>query len=138
MNCNFNTALTQSYHSQSQIIRILTESWVSEYMYCPHCGNASLNHFPNNKAVADFYCPNCNNEYELKSKAGSISLCLTSSNKENLYPIMLSARVGLAVIFLSIKFPVKPKSISFITVYLSPKSWFRRKYNRHPYYIRTT
>lgn len=66
MNCNFNTALTQSYHSQSQIIRILTESWVSEYMYCPHCGNASLNHFPNNKAVADFYCPNCNNEYELK------------------------------------------------------------------------
>ena len=72
MNCNFNTALTQSYHSQSQIIRILTESWVSEYMYCPHCGNASLNHFPNNKAVADFYCPNCNNEYELKSKAGSI------------------------------------------------------------------
>ena len=36
MNCNFNTALTQSYHSQSQIIRILTESWVSEYMYCPH------------------------------------------------------------------------------------------------------
>lgn len=72
MNCNFNTALTQSYHSQSQIIRILTESWVSEYMYCPHCGNASLNHFPNNKAVADFYCPNCNSEYELKSKAGSI------------------------------------------------------------------
>ena len=72
LNCNFNTALTQSYHSQSQIIRILTESWVSEYMYCPHCGNASLNHFPNNKAVADFYCPNCNNEYELKSKAGSI------------------------------------------------------------------
>lgn len=72
MNCNFNTALTQNYHSQSQIIRILTESWVSEYMYCPHCGNASLNHFPNNKAVADFYCPNCNNEYELKSKAGSI------------------------------------------------------------------
>ena len=51
LNCNFDTALTQNYHSQSQIIRILTESWVSENMYCPHCGHNALNHFPNNKAV---------------------------------------------------------------------------------------
>lgn len=41
-------------------------------MYCPHCGYGSLNHFPNNKAVADFYCQICHNEYELKSKAGNI------------------------------------------------------------------
>jgi hypothetical protein len=51
---------------------------------------------------------------------------------------MLSEKAGLAAIFSSIKFLVRRKSISFITVYLSPKSWFRRKYNRHPYYIRTT
>lgn len=183
MNCNFNTALTQSYHSQSQIIRILTESWVSEYMYCPHCGNASLNHFPNNKAVADFYCPNCNNEYELKSKAGSIGHKIadgayhtfidriTSNNNPDFFILNYSKQLltvnNLWIIpkhffvpdiieqrkplsdnaqrkgwigcnILIDKFPVRPKSISFITVYLSPKSWFRRKYNRHPYYIRTT
>lgn len=32
----------------------------------------SINHFPNNAPVADFYCPACNNQYELKSKSGSI------------------------------------------------------------------
>lgn len=72
MNCNLNTSVRQNYHSQSQIIRILTENWLKNNMYCPHCGYGSLNHFPNNKAVADFYCPICRNEYELKSKAGNI------------------------------------------------------------------
>lgn len=32
----------------------------------------NTSHFPNNQAVADFFCPNCGNEYELKSKNGSI------------------------------------------------------------------
>lgn len=72
MYCNFNTNLVKNYHSHSQIIRVLTEEWISENMYCPRCGNNTLKHFPNNKAVADFYCPHCNNEYELKSKAGNI------------------------------------------------------------------
>lgn len=39
-------------------------------MYCPRCGHTELNHCPNNQAVADFYCPQCGNEYELKSKSG--------------------------------------------------------------------
>lgn len=69
---NFNTNLVKDYHSQSQIIRVLTENWLSNNMYCPHCGHSSLNHFPNNRAVADFYCPVCNNEYELKSKSGPL------------------------------------------------------------------
>ena len=77
MNCNFNTTLMQNYHSQSQIIRILTENWLNDNMYCPHCGHNSLNKFPNNKAVADFYCPTCHNEYELKSKAGNIGHKIT-------------------------------------------------------------
>lgn len=34
MNCNFNTALMQSYHSQSQIIRILTIYVLSPLREC--------------------------------------------------------------------------------------------------------
>jgi len=55
------------YKSLSQKIRVLTESWVSSQIYCPSCGS-SINRYANNKPVADFYCQNCNEEFELKSK----------------------------------------------------------------------
>lgn len=41
-------------------------------MFCPHCGRLHIEHFQNNKPVADFYCPKCHREYELKSKNGKI------------------------------------------------------------------
>lgn len=72
MDLRFNKDLATKYHSKSQIIRVLTESWVEENMYCPRCGNSKLLHSPNNSKVSDFFCPNCKNEYELKSKNGKI------------------------------------------------------------------
>lgn len=72
MNLLMNYNLVEKYHSNSQKARILTEDWVKNNCYCPVCGN-SLEHFPNNKPVADFYCNNCNEIYELKSKNGNLS-----------------------------------------------------------------
>lgn len=72
MNLNFNTDIVKNYHSGTQIARVLTENWVQENLYCPRCGNERISHFPNNRPVADFYCPFCKNEFELKSKNGSI------------------------------------------------------------------
>ncbi len=48
----------------------MTEGWVKGNMFCPRCENLKIEQFTNNKPVADFYCPNCNNQYELKSKSG--------------------------------------------------------------------
>lgn len=73
MNLRFDSQLATGYHSHSQQARILTESWVTSNMYCPICGNNTLMHFPNNRAAADFYCPSCQAEYELKSKNGRFS-----------------------------------------------------------------
>lgn len=70
MNLNFDDSIISNYHSGTQIARVLTETWVNENMYCPRCGNLHIEHFPNNKPVADFFCPICYNEYELKSKSG--------------------------------------------------------------------
>lgn len=42
-------------------------------MFCPYCGNKYISHFENNRPVADFFCTSCMEEYELKSKGGSIS-----------------------------------------------------------------
>ena len=70
MDLHFDLSLADNYKSKSQKIRVLTESWVVNNMFCPRCGTLRLNHFENNKPVADFYCPVCCNQYELKSKDG--------------------------------------------------------------------
>jgi type II restriction enzyme len=56
------------YTSGSQSARAWTEHWVHNQVYCPNCGSAKINAFPNNSPVADFYCANCKEEYELKSQ----------------------------------------------------------------------
>lgn len=73
MNLYFNTELAIPYDSPSQIARVLTETWVKDNLYCPRCGNMSISKFENNRPVADFFCPKCLNQYELKSKSGGIS-----------------------------------------------------------------
>ena len=66
-----NKTLSNGYTSNSQKARVLTEQWVSDNMFCPRCGNITIAHFENNKPVADFYCPHCANQFELKSKCGT-------------------------------------------------------------------
>lgn len=59
------------YSSSSQQIRVMTEGWVNQSVFCPNCGN-KLSHFENNTPVGDFYCGHCWEEYELKSKNGDV------------------------------------------------------------------
>ncbi|MBL0046648.1 MAG: restriction endonuclease [Bacteroidetes bacterium] len=73
MKLNLNTNLSKGYSNNSQIARILTENWVKENSYCPCCGNDSLKGFENNRPVADFYCNDCTEEFELKSKCGDLT-----------------------------------------------------------------
>jgi type II restriction enzyme len=73
MNVSLNFNLAQNYSSKSQIMRIVSESWVQENSYCPSCGTESLKKFNNNKPVADFYCLKCSEEFEVKSKKGNLS-----------------------------------------------------------------
>lgn len=53
-------------------MRVLTEAWVDNSVFCPNCGHLDIDKYPNNKPVADFYCRNCKEDYELKSKRNSI------------------------------------------------------------------
>lgn len=97
MQLTFRTHLADRYTSQSQRIRVLSEDWVSAVIFCPNCGNAKIDKYPNNRPVADFHCIRCNEEYELKSKEGSIGSKivdgafstmlerLTSSNNPNFF-----------------------------------------------------
>lgn len=62
MNLYFDQSLSIGYKSNSQKIRVMSEKWVHENMFCPCCGN-SLCRFENNKPVADFYCDECNENF---------------------------------------------------------------------------
>ena len=59
-----------AYNSGSQNARAWTEEWAAEWLYCPNCGHPKLNRFAANTPVADFYCGNCWDQFELKSKKG--------------------------------------------------------------------
>jgi len=67
MNLNLNRQVVKSYRSSYQKVRVLTEDWVGSYIFCPSCGS-NVESYPHNKPVADFYCPKCSEDFELKSK----------------------------------------------------------------------
>lgn len=72
MNLYFDRTLAEKYTSRSQMARVLTGTWAKANMYCPRCGYPQLTRFQNNCKVADFFCNECKNEYELKSRNGDI------------------------------------------------------------------
>lgn len=72
MNLYFDTKLGDKYKNLSQKIRVLTEDWVDRQIYCPNCGHLNIDKYKNNKPVADFFCSNCHEDYELKSKKDSV------------------------------------------------------------------
>jgi len=76
MNLFFDTKIVDidKYTNLSQKIRVLTEDWVDRQVYCPNCGHVDIDNYENNKPVADFFCSNCKEEYELKSKKNNIGL----------------------------------------------------------------
>lgn len=72
MNTFFNTEIAANYKSQSQKIRVMSEKWTAENIFCPNCGHAHITKLTNNKPVADFRCEACGEIYELKSKEGKV------------------------------------------------------------------
>ena len=84
MDLQLDSSGVEGYHSGTQIARVLTERWMRENMYCPHCGNPHISQFENNRPVADFYCPACRNEYELKSKNGNLGNKITDGAYETM------------------------------------------------------
>jgi type II restriction enzyme len=95
------------YESGSQRARVLTEAWAASQAFCPNCGAERLTKFPNNRPVADFYCPACNEEFELKSQKanfgqritdgayGTMRERLASQNNPNLMLLNYTPAVGV-------------------------------------------
>jgi type II restriction enzyme len=76
MNLNFDLEIAEQYTSPAQKIRVLSESWVGQSIFCPNCGR-EIEQYSNNAPVADFYCKQCKEDYELKSKKGVMGIKIT-------------------------------------------------------------
>lgn len=68
MNLQFDEDIIQQYVSQSQCIRVQTEDWVAQNLFCPLCGEPRLIHCKANSPVEDFRCGQCDAVFELKAK----------------------------------------------------------------------
>ncbi|MFG6379555.1 MAG: restriction endonuclease [Lachnospiraceae bacterium] len=72
MNFYFDKTGIGYYKNNSQKIRVMSEHWVENNIFCPCCGNSHIIKLENNKPAADFQCDNCKEVYELKSKKGKM------------------------------------------------------------------
>ena len=72
MNLKFDESLAINYKSISQKIRVMSEFWLVENLFCHCCGNLNIKKIKNNSPVADIFCGNCEEIFELKSQKNNI------------------------------------------------------------------
>lgn len=79
MNLELRPEVATNYKSLSQKARVLTETWAEENMYCVSCSSDYLEPAPIGKRVIDFSCPDCDEQYQLKSQSHSFGYRVANS-----------------------------------------------------------
>jgi len=82
MNLELRPEVAASYKSLSQKARVMTETWAKENMYCVSCSSDYLDPAPTGKQVIDFSCPDCDEQYQLKSQSHSFGYRVANSAYE--------------------------------------------------------
>lgn len=55
------------YKSPSQIVRVISEQWGAQNLFCVACNQNRLSETPANTKAFDYYCADCETRYQLKS-----------------------------------------------------------------------
>lgn len=63
-----NTSCADSYVGSTQRVRVITEGWCADNLYCVACDSDKLYAVPANTRVIDFKCPLCNESYQVKGQ----------------------------------------------------------------------
>jgi len=74
-----NPEIAKNYKSPSQRVRVITEKWFEDNMYCPACPSDFLEPTPPNEKVVDFICPRCDERYQMKSMSHKFGRKVTNS-----------------------------------------------------------
>ena len=119
MKLDFDEKIAADYTSASQRARVLTEHWVDETVFCPNCGRPEIDKYPNNQPVADFYCSNCKEDYELKSKQNSIGIkILDGAYRTKMERLQSSSNPNLFVLNYHLE------TLSVLDFFVIPKHFF--------------
>ena len=123
MNLQFDETLAANYKSASQKVRVMSERWLTQNLFCPCCGNTHIDKMRNNLPVADVHCENCGEVFELKSKRNRIGAKIpdgayktmieriTSNVNQQLFIMQYSAKFSVADLTLVPKFFFTPDII---------------------------
>lgn len=71
MDLHFDESVATRYKGATQKIRVMSEYWLTQNLFCPCCGYPRIDKMRNNLPVADVRCENCGEVFELKSKKNS-------------------------------------------------------------------
>jgi type II restriction enzyme len=55
------------YRSNAQRVRIISEAWAGENLYCPCCPSNTIERCRNNREAVDYTCRSCDSLFQLKS-----------------------------------------------------------------------
>lgn len=115
----FNKQLAAGYKSASQLARVLTEAWVDNSVFCPNCGQVDLEKYQHNTPVGDFYCNNCHEDYELKSKKSEFGYKIV----DGAYKTMINRLTSSSnPNFFLLKYDIK--NLDVINFFVIPKHFF--------------
>jgi len=108
--------IASAYRSMPQRARVPTENWVQENLYCPACASDELSPTLTGRKVVDFVCPDCQEEYQLKSQSHPYGYHVMNSAYE---PKMKAIRAGTAPNYLFLQYD--KKSFYMSNLFLVPK-----------------
>jgi type II restriction enzyme len=79
--------LALNYKGPTQKVRVVTETWGRDNLYCPNCQSSFLTPTPPGTAAIDYVCPSCGLPFQLKSRSKPI----ISSLRDAAYDAMMRA-----------------------------------------------
>lgn len=79
MNVQMPSSLAFRYKSPSQRARVVSEAWARDNLYCVRCASPTLRPLPPNSQVADFVCPHCDANFQIKSQSRPFSTRICDS-----------------------------------------------------------
>jgi len=82
MDLRFDPSVASGYRSFSQRARVMTERWFEKNMFCPACDSDHLRAMDTNTKVIDFFCPLCDEKFQLKGLAHSLGNRIVDSAYE--------------------------------------------------------
>jgi len=80
------------YTSKSQIARVSTQNWIARELPCLKCSTRPLQPTAENTKSRDFFCRNCEEPYELKSKSSPFTRWVTNGAYATLLETITAGR----------------------------------------------